>query len=228
MARTLSMAEMAASIAHQLNQPMTALMSHAYACREWANSEPLNIEKVSVTAEKIVQESARASAVVRRVRALFSNDEPIRVKSNLNLIVQDSARLLRDEAIREGVKIELQLAKGLPDPEIDPVQIQQVLINLSKNAIEAMGDSALDRKLTLSSAREGDAAILVTVADTGPGIAAEVIQDIFEPFFSTKKNGTGIGLAICRSIVEGHSGHIQAKNAASGGAVVQFTIPIRA
>ncbi len=226
LSRTLSMAEMAASIAHELNQPMTALVSHAYACREWAQCDPPNIERVSATAEKLVQESTRASQVVRRVRALFSNDQPIRVRADLNHILQDSARLLRDEVIRQGVKIELRLMRDLPQPEIDPVQVQQVVLNLSRNAIEAMGNSTGERRLILGTSIEGGTDVVVTVTDTGPGISPEIVKDIFEPFFSTKRNGTGIGLSICRSVVEGHSGHISAMNRSNGGAVVQFTIPI--
>lgn len=230
MSRTLSMSEVAASIAHELNQPMTALVTHAHACLEWAHSDPPNLERVSATAEKIVQESTRAGAVVRRVRALFSDEEPVRVESDLNQVIEESARLLRDEAIRGAVRMELKLARGLPRVEIDPVQMQQVIINLSKNAMEAMMQSTRDRVLTISTACEGEqrATIVVTVQDTGPGIEAEVMPEVFEPFFSTKKHGTGIGLAICRSIVEAHSGHISVRNGESGGAVVRFTIPVQA
>lgn len=228
LSRDLSMSEVAASIAHELNQPMTALVTHAYACREWANCNPPNIEKVSSTAERIVQESTRASAVVKRVRSLFSHDEPVRAATDLNLLIEDSALLLRDEAIRESVRIELKLDQELPGVEIDPVQIQQVVLNLSKNAIEAMVHCTGDRILAISTAKDADHEICVMVSDTGPGITPGFVPDIFEPFFSTKKNGTGIGLAICRSIVEAHSGRISAGNGASGGAVVQFTIPVEA
>jgi PAS domain S-box-containing protein len=224
LSRNLSMSEVAASIAHELNQPMTALVTHAYACHEWANSNPPNIEKVSATAEKIVQESTRASAVVKRVRSLFSNEDVVRTPTDLNLLIEDSARLFRDDTIREGVRVVLDLDNKLPLAEIDPIQIQQVLINLSKNAIEAMAHSAGDSILAISTKKESDHEILVTVADTGPGIVEEFVHDIFEPFFSTKKNGTGIGLAICRSIIEAHDGHISARNGEAGGAIIQFTV----
>jgi len=226
LSRTLSMSEVAASIAHELNQPLTALVSHAYACHDWATSSPPNLEKVSATADKIVQESTRASLVVRRVRALFSADEAIRVESNLNVIVHDSARLLRDEAIRNGVEIEMHLAENLPHPAVDPVQIQQVLINVARNAIEAMSASPGSHTLTICSEMDGENMLVVTVRDTGPGISLKIIKEIFEPFFSSKRHGIGIGLSICRSIVEGHNGHIWARNDDSGGAVVQFTLPI--
>jgi PAS domain S-box-containing protein len=228
LSRNLSMSEVAVSIAHELNQPMTALMTHAYACREWASCNPPNVEKLSLTAEKIVQETTRASAVVKRVRSLFSQDEPVRTETDLNHLIQDSALLLRDDAIRQSVRVELDLDAELPSVEVDPVQIQQVILNLSKNAIEAMTNSAGDRVLEISTQRPGDDEILVQVKDSGPGIAQEFVASIFEPFFSTKKNGTGIGLAICRSIVEAHSGRISARNNPGRGVTFQFTIRTRA
>jgi PAS domain S-box-containing protein len=228
LSRNLSMSEVAVSIAHELNQPMTALMTHAYACREWASCNPPNVEKLSLTAEKIVQETTRASAVVKRVRSLFSQDEPVRTETDLNHLIQDSALLLRDDAIRQSVRLELELDAELPSVEVDPVQIQQVILNLAKNAIEAMTNSAGDRVLEISTQRPGDDEILVQVKDSGPGIAQEFVASIFEPFFSTKKNGTGIGLAICRSIVEAHSGRISARNNPGRGVTFQFTIRTRA
>ncbi len=226
MSRTLSMSEVAVSIAHELNQPMTALATHAYACLEWAKCDPPKLDKVCSTAEKIVQESTRAGAVVRRVRALFSNDEPVRVVSDLNKMIEDTARLLRDEAIRDGVKVQLELGRDLPEVEIDPVQIQQVIINLVKNAMEAMAQTAVERVVSIRSGMEVGirSELVVTVSDTGPGIPAEIMMEVFEPFFSTKKHGTGIGLAICRSIVEAHNGHISVTNGLVG-AVVQFRLP---
>ena len=224
LSRSLSMSEVAVSIAHELNQPMTALITHAYACREWASCDPPNLERISSTAEKIVEESVRASAVVKRVRSLFNQDEPVRVATNLSVLIQDSAQLLRDDAIRQSVRVVLSLENELPAVEVDPVQIQQVILNLSKNAIEAMTNSPSERTLEISTQRAKDDEILVIVKDSGPGIAREFLANIFEPFFSTKRNGTGIGLAICRSIVEAHSGRISAENHPGPGATFQFTI----
>jgi hypothetical protein len=224
LARTLSMAEMAASIAHELNQPLTAVVTHAYACREWLNSEPANVTKASITAEKIVQESTRASAVVKRVRALFSKEAQVREQSDMNQLIRELARLMREEAIRRGVSIRLDLARNLAKPELDPVQIQQVLLNLAVNGMDAMMHTVGLRELTIRSKKHGDNEILVSVEDTGTGIAPEVLSKIFEPFFSTKPQGTGMGLAICRSIVEAHDGRLWALNSALGGAIFQFTV----
>ncbi len=222
--RTLSMAEMAASIAHELNQPLTAVVTHAYACREWLQSKPANLEKASATAEKIVQESTRASLVVRRVSALFRKEPQEREISSMNRLIQELARLMRDEAIRREVTIRLELANNLPQLPMDPVQIQQVLLNLAMNGMDAMMRVGKQRELTIRSESRGDQEILVSVEDHGPGIAAEIRARIFESFFSTKPQGTGMGLAICRSIIEAHDGKIWAENSADGGAILHFTV----
>ena len=147
----LSMAEMAASIAHELNQPLTAVVTHAYACREWLREDGLNIAKASATAEKIVQESTRASAVVSRVRALFRKEAQTRESTDMNGLIRGAVRLLRDEAIRRDVSIRLMLADQLPKLNVDPVQIQQVLLNLAMNAMDAMAGISGQRELTIRS-----------------------------------------------------------------------------
>ncbi|HWE84360.1 MAG TPA: ATP-binding protein [Terracidiphilus sp.] len=222
--RSLSMAEMAASIAHELNQPLTAVVTHAYACREWLRSKPANLEKASATAEKIVQESTRASVVVSRVRALFRKEAQVRELTSMNRLIQEIARLMRDEAIRRDVSIRLELANDLPQLEMDPVQIQQVILNLAMNGMDAMMQVARPRELIVCTENYGDGGILVAVKDHGSGIASEIATRMFEPFFSTKPQGTGMGLAICRSIIEAHDGQLWAENSVRGGAVLQFTL----
>jgi PAS domain S-box-containing protein len=227
LSRTLSMGELAASIAHELNQPLTAVVTHAYACREWLRADPANLEKAALTADKIVQESTRAGAVVARVRALFRKDAPIRESTDLNHLILDLVRLLRDEAIRRDVLIKLALAEDLPQVELDPVQIQQVLLNLAMNGMDAMADTAAPRELTIRSEKQTDAEIRVTVEDCGNGLIPEAAARMFEPFFSNKAQGTGIGLAICRSIIEAHDGHIWAAESALGGAMFHFTLRVQ-
>lgn len=224
LSRTLSMAEMAASIAHELNQPVTAVVTHAYACREWLLSEPANVERASATAEKIVQEGTRASAVVKRVRALFQKEAEVREVVDINALIRDLVRLIRDEAIRRNVSIQLRLGSDLPKTRIDPVQVQQVILNLATNGMDAMTDVGGPRELTIRSGLQKSGEIVVTVEDRGCGIPQELMKTIFEPFFSTKPHGTGLGLALCRSIVEAHDGRLWATNSPQGGAVFQFTL----
>jgi PAS domain S-box-containing protein len=226
LSRTLSMAEMAASIAHELNQPLTAVVTHAYACREWLHCVPPNLEKASATAEKIVQESTRAGSVVSRVRALFSKDAQVREPASINRLIRELARLLRDEAIRREISIRLVLAEGLPNVAMDPVQMQQVLLNLATNGMDAMALAGEPRELIIRSEKHGPNDILVAVEDHGPGIPYDIASRIFEPFFSTKPHGTGMGLAICRSIIEAHDGRLWAENSASDGAIFRFTLRI--
>jgi PAS domain S-box-containing protein len=224
LSRTMSMAEMAASIAHELNQPLTAVVTHAYACREWLLGEPVNVGKAAATAEKIVQESKRASSVVSRVRALFRKETLVREPVDMNRLIRDLVRVLRDEAIRREIAIRLDLAGGLPSLRMDQIQIQQVLRNLVMNAMEAMASSAPPREIGIRSAKLDDGRIHVTVEDRGPGVAAEIAPRIFEPFFSTKPEGMGMGLAICRSIVEAHDGRLWAENSPQGGAAFKFSV----
>ncbi len=215
---------MAASIAHELNQPLTAVVTHAYACREWLRTAPVNTERAAATAEKIVQESTRASSVVSRVRALFRRDTQVRDLADMNQLIQDLVRVLRDEAIRREIIIRLNLAADLPRIEMDQIQIQQVLRNLVMNAMEAMIQTALPREIIIRSEKNEVGRIRVSVEDRGPGVDTEIARRIFEPFFSTKSEGTGMGLAICRSIVEAHDGRLWTENSPHGGAVFQFTI----
>ncbi|HWB33369.1 MAG TPA: ATP-binding protein [Acidobacteriaceae bacterium] len=226
--RTLSMGEMAASIAHELNQPLTAVVTHAYACREWLSATPANLEKASATAERIVQESTRAGAVVARVRALFRSNAAIRQPTDINRLVLDFVHLLRDDVARRNMTIRLLLADDLPDAELDAIQIQQVLLNLAGNAMDAMEGGAGPRELTIRTQRQAPGHICVSVEDQGPGLAPETSARLFEPFFTTKRSGMGMGLALCRSIIESHDGRIWAAPSQSGGAAFHFTLPVPA
>ena len=226
--RTLSLGEMAASIAHELNQPLTAVVTHAYACREWLSTQPANVEKASATADRIVQESTRASSVVARVRALFRNDAPMRHPTDINRLVLDLVQLLRDDAARQNTVIRLSLSDHLPAPKTDPVQIQQVLLNLAHNALDAMETAAGIRELTLRTQSNSATHVRVTVEDRGAGIASGTASSIFEPFFTTKPLGMGMGLAICRSIIESHDGRIWAEPVKPNGTAFHFTLPVDA
>jgi PAS domain S-box-containing protein len=221
--RTTSMAEMAASIAHELNQPLTALATDASACRRWLSSEPVNLVKASAAAERIISESTRAGAVLGRVRSLFSKSDYVREKTDLNKLIVDLAGMLRDDAIRRGVSIKVRLDENVPMIMLDPVQIQQVLLNLIVNGMESMAAVQKPKLLEIASTLCGSDEITVAVSDSGPGFSDQDRERMFEPFFTTKPEGTGMGLAICRSIIEAHDGRIWVARS-EGGAIFQFVL----
>lgn len=225
-ARTLSMGELAASIAHELNQPITAVVTHAYACRQWLAANPPNLERASATAEKIVQESTRASAVVAGVRGLFQGREPTRESADINQLIRGLMHLLRDEAIRRDVIVRTHLAVNLPRTLCDPVQIQQVLLNLATNGMDAMATVDGLRELIITSEYKDSREILIKVEDTGSGMDADTTAKIFVPFFTTKPHGAGLGLSVSRSIIEAHDGKLWATASHSRGTVFQFTLPV--
>jgi PAS domain S-box-containing protein len=227
LSRTLSMGELAAGIMHEINQPLTAVVTHAYACREWLNMAPANLEKASLTAERIVQESTRASSVVARVRALFQKEPPSKERLDINRVIQNLVRLLRDEAIRRDVNLHTELCKDLPRINADRVQIEQVLLNLAMNGMDAMEQTEGSRELVIASSMKDPKEIWIRVEDCGTGINPRVVEKIFDPFFSTKPNGIGMGLAISRSIIEAHDGRLWATPRGSGGSVFQFTLPVQ-
>lgn len=221
--RTMSLSEMAASIAHQLNQPLAALTTHAAACRRWLQGSEPNIARATSAAERLVEESSRAAAVVSSVRSLFSKTDYVREPTDLNQLVRDLVSLLRDDAIRRGISIESSLAPDLPILELDPVQIQQVILNLSINGMEAMASTAGPPLLRISTERDGAHEVVVSVKDSGPGVEESLRAQIFEPFFTTKRGGIGIGLALCRSVVEEHGGRIWVESRPDG-AVFKFAL----
>lgn len=221
--RTTSMAEMAASIAHELNQPLTALATDASACKRWLVAEPINIMKASAAADRIISESSRAGEVLRRVRSLFSRSDYVREMTDLNGLIANLARMLRDDAIRRGVSITLRLDEAIPSLMIDPVQIQQVLLNLIVNGMESMAGVEEPKVLEIVSALSGKEEIAISVRDSGSGFSDQDRERLFEPFFTTKPDGTGIGLAICRSIIEAHDGRIWGARL-ERGSVFQFVL----
>jgi PAS domain S-box-containing protein len=221
--RTLSMAELAAAIAHELNQPLTAILTDAHACRRWLQMQPPNLDRAEATAGRIVRDSTRASQVVGRVRSLFSRTDYVREPTDLNGMIRELTRLLRDEAMRRRVGITLQLSEGLPCVSIDRVQIQQLLLNLAVNGMEVMASVESGRLLEILTAVSSDNEVQVTVRDHGIGLSDETRAHMFEPFFTTKQGGTGMGLAICRSIIEEHDGHIWAESL-NDGTAIHFTL----
>ncbi len=223
--RTQAMGELAAAIAHEVNQPLTAIVTNAnFSLRQLKGSTP-NLDELRTAITEIVNDGTRASAVISRIRGLLVKGSPRRTELDINEIIQEVITLLRNELNRNRIQLRTELAANLPRVQGDAVQLQQVLINLIMNAVEAMRLSTEQpRKLLIRSAKNSDG-IFVQVQDSGPGIKPELADGIFEPFFTTKAEGIGMGLAISRSIIESHGGQLSLVSA-SQGALFQFTLPI--
>ena len=223
--RTHAMGELAAAIAHEVNQPLTAIVTNANFCLRQLESGTQNFHELRAAITEIAYDGTRASAVISRIRGLLMNGTPRRTETDVNEVIQEVITLLRNELSRNRVYLRTELASNLPGVLGDLVQLQQVLINLIMNAVEAMRfSSERPRKLLIRSAKSSDG-VLVQVQDSGPGIEAEVAGRIFDPFFTTKAEGIGMGLSISRSIIESHGGQLSLVPA-SQGALFQFTLPV--
>ena len=223
--RAVAMGELAAAIAHEVNQPLTAIVTNANFSVRQLTGSTANLDELRTAITEIVNDATRASAVISRIRGLLVKGSPRRTELDINKIIQEVIILLRNELTRNRVSLRTDLAADLPRVSGDPVQLQQVLINLIVNAIEAMRRSTdRPRELRIRSAKNADG-ILVQVQDSGPGIKPGLADGIFEPFFTTKAEGIGMGLAISRSIIESHGGHLSLVPV-SQGALLQFTLPV--
>jgi signal transduction histidine kinase len=224
--RVSMMGELTASLAHEINQPIAAAAASAMACVRWLRRETPDIPEASGAASKIASDVRRASDIIERVRSLYRGDTVKREPVNVNEIIQDMIVLLRDAANRNSISIRTELDLGLPMIAADCVQLQQVLMNLMLNAIDAMKGTRGD--LTVTSRRTKDGQILITVSDSGCGLPVDWSERLFEAFFTTKPQGTGMGLSISRRIVESHGGRLWASDNAVRGATFQFTLPSEA
>lgn len=227
LSQLLSMGELTASIAHEINQPLTAVVTHGHACLEWLSTNPPNLDKTRQTIDRIIQDGTRAAATISRVRALFKKEAPVKDWLDVNEVVHELTIFMRDEATRRGILVHTDLVPGLPKVKADRVQLQQVLLNLITNAMDAMDDTTARRKELVISARVEDANVLVRVEDSGKGLDEQTAEKIFTPFFTTKPHGVGLGLSLSQSIIEAHEGRLWASARVSGGASFQFTVPIR-
>ena len=227
LSQVLSMGELTASIAHEINQPLTAVVTHGHACIEWLSANPPNLEKTRQTVERIIQDGTRAGAVLSRIRALFKKEAPAKHWFDMNDVIHELTVFLRDEATRHRISIRTDLVPGLAKVKADRIQLQQVVLNLMMNGMDAVAETTERPRELLISAREKDSELIVRIEDSGMGLDAETVEKIFNPFFTTKPHGFGMGLSISRSIIESHGGHLWAVPRPSGGAVFQFTLPIR-
>jgi PAS domain S-box-containing protein len=222
--RITSLGALTASIAHEINQPLASVIFNAGGGLRWLGAEPPNLEEVRQALERIKTEGARAGDVIDRIRALARKD-PVKVNEfDLNEAIREVIALTRGEIAHSRVTLSTHLAEVAPIRG-DRVQLQQVILNLILNAIEAMGDNE-PRDLLIETRDKDGQNILVSVSDSGPGLDPATIDRVFEPFYSTKQGGMGIGLSICRSIIEAHQGRIWARNNNARGSTFQFTLPV--
>jgi C4-dicarboxylate-specific signal transduction histidine kinase len=226
LSQVLSMGELTASIAHEINQPLTAVVTHGHACIEWLSANPPNLEKAQQTVQRIIQDGTRAGAVLSRIRALFKKEAPAKDWLDINEVIHELTTFLRDDALRRRIAIRTDLVPGLPKVKADRVQLQQVVLNLMINGMDAMAETNDRAKDLLISARGAEAEVVVRVEDSGMGLDTEAAEKIFNPFFTTKPHGIGMGLSISRSIIESHEGRLWASPRPSGGAIFQFTLPV--
>jgi signal transduction histidine kinase len=222
--RAAAVAEFSASIAHEINQPLQAVVAHGRACVRWLSAEPPNLHEARRSAEHIVRDGNAAADVVSRIRALFKHTAPEMIDLDINKLILQVCTLMADDIQRNAVSLETTLAEDVPKIRADAVQIQQVLVNLVRNAIEALAATTERPKLLLIRSRRDGESVVIDVEDRGTGISD--FEKIFEPFFTTKKTGMGIGLAICRTIVEAHAGRIWAMRNESRGVTFSFSLPI--
>jgi PAS domain S-box-containing protein len=223
--RVSVLGELSGAIAHELNQPLTAILSNAQAAQHLLAQNTPNFDELRATLADIVKEDTRASEVVHRLRGLLKNSENKTESVNLNKLVHSTLRLLRGELTNRKVKVDLALAKDLPTTSGDPVQLQQLLLNVLMNAMEAMGSVKPTRRLIAISTHAAATGIELVVADRGRGIAAHEKSLLLQPFFSTKERGLGLGLSICSTIVASHGGEFSLTSNADGGATVIIRLP---
>ncbi|MFM0221817.1 trifunctional serine/threonine-protein kinase/ATP-binding protein/sensor histidine kinase [Paraburkholderia dipogonis] len=224
--RVTTLGELSASIAHEVSQPLGAIVTSGEACLRWLGHREPQPEEVRGCVQHMIGEGRRASEIVRRIRTLTRKAAPRKTQLELNDVINDIVALVQREVFNHRVSLRLELASGLPPLLGDRVQLQQVLINLVINGIQAMADIGdAPRELLIESHRDNDGHVVVAVQDSGPGIDPESANRLFDAFFTTKAEGMGMGLSICRSIIEAHGGQVWASNHAGRGAIFQFSLP---
>src|SRR5437016_2270853 len=223
--RVTTMGELTASLAHEINQPNAAALTNANACLRWLARADPDVEEAREAAARMVKSRTRAADIINRIRLLFRKGATPRESVDVNEVIQEMMVLLRTEATRYAVPIRAELGAGLPEVTADRVQLQQVLMNLMLNGIDAMKDLKVTGELTIRSERAASGQLLISVSDTGVGLPPQQADQIFNAFFTTKPNGTGMGLPISRSIIESHGGRLWAAANSGPGATFHFTLP---
>jgi two-component system sensor kinase FixL len=226
LSRVAVMGELTASIAHELNQPLSGIISNASAGQRFIDRGNVDLREIRELLADIVADGRRAGNVIRGIQTMVKKTGPTRQRVNLNDLVIDVVRMVKPNAMHHSCEVQTLLDPNLPPIEADPVQLQQVLINLLINAFDAMHNVPLSRrKVVVATERNGDGTICTSVRDYGTGIAEAARGRLFDHFFTTKAEGLGMGLGIVRSIVEAHGGTVAGENVDAGGARFHFTLP---
>jgi C4-dicarboxylate-specific signal transduction histidine kinase len=226
--RVATMGQLTASIVHEVKQPIGATVTNAQAALRFLGAQTVDLDEVRQILHDIAKDGNRAGEVISRIHDLFKKAPPRRDRWEINGAIREVTELTRGEAEKNGVTVQTELSDHLPHVHGDRVQLQQVILNLIINAIQAMsGLSQGIRELHIGTDNAGEEGVRVAVRDTGPGLSAENLRRLFEPFYTTKPNGMGMGLSICQSIIEDHGGRLWATGLQPHGALFQFTIPAR-
>jgi PAS domain S-box-containing protein len=225
-ARVTTLGELTAAIAHEVNQPLTGVISSGNACLRWLAANPPNLEAARRSVERMIDDGNRAADVIRRIRDMVRKSPPRKDAFNINDTIMEVLALIRTELSRNDISPRAELANDLPVVWGDRIQLQQVILNLVMNAIEAMSEvSPTQRKLLIASVKDGSNGVLVRIQDSGVGLDGESLDHLFEAFFTTKARGMGMGLAVSQTILQAHGGRLWATPNASHGATFQFALP---
>ena len=226
LSRVAMLGELSGSLAHEINQPLAAILSNAQAGQRFLAHDDVDLNQIREILEDIVAADQRAGEVIRRLRVLLKKGELKHQPLHLNEVIQDILKLVRNDLLIHNITLRAEYSSKLPVIEGDRVQLQQVLLNLIMNAADAMANTAsAEKRLLVRTERLDGNGIRVSVTDSGTGMAPEIVEHIFDPFFSTKPSGMGLGLKVCRTIITAHGGQLEGKNNPGRGATFHFTLP---
>jgi signal transduction histidine kinase len=223
--RALSVGELAASIAHEVNQPLAGVVTNAEAALRWLSGDTPNLHEVKESLALIVRDGHRASAIIRRIREFLKKQRAEMLSLDMNETIQEAVALAQPELLKRRITLRIDRSKPLPAVRGDRVQLQQVILNLILNGSEAMASTNESKELLLTSRQSADGGVLIAVRDSGVGVKPEELSRLFDPFFTTKEMGMGLGLSISKSIIEAHRGRIWAESNQGPGLTVQFSVP---